>query len=46
MTNTLTTQIMAHEGLRLTVYDDATGKPIVAGSRVVGNPTIGYEALL
>jgi hypothetical protein len=46
MNDALTTQIMADEGLRLTVYDDATGKPIVASSRVVGNPTIGYEALL
>lgn len=46
MTDVLTTQIMADEGRRLQVYDDATGQPIVAGSRVVGNPTIGYEALL
>jgi lysozyme len=30
-----------HEGLRLTVYDDATGKPIVKGSVVQGHPTIG-----
>lgn len=36
----------AHEGCRLTVYDDATGDPIVAGSHVVGNPTIGYGHLL
>ena len=34
------------EGLRLHVYDDATGKPIVAGYTVVGNPTIGYGRLL
>lgn len=37
---------MADEGCRLIVYDDATGKPIVAGSHVVGNPTIGYGRLL
>lgn len=46
MSDALTTQIKADEGLRLAVYDDATGKPIVAGSRVIGNPTIGHEALL
>lgn len=37
---------MADEGCRLTVYDDATGKPIVAGSVVQGNPTIGIGRLL
>lgn len=37
---------MANEGLRLTVYDDATGRPIVRGSVVSGNPTIGYGCLL
>lgn len=46
MNDALTTQIMADEGRRLRVYDDATGQPIVAGSRVVGNPTIGYGTLL
>ena len=35
-----------HEGLRLTVYDDATGKPIQRGSQVVGNPTIGIGTLI
>jgi lysozyme len=30
------------EGLRLRVYDDATGRPIVPGTTVIGNPTIGY----
>jgi lysozyme len=34
------------EGLRLHVYDDATGKPIEAGYTCVGNPTIGYGRLL
>lgn len=37
---------MADEGCRLTVYDDATGKPIVAGTLVQGNPTIGIGRLL
>jgi lysozyme len=46
MTDALTTQIMADEGRRLQVYDDATGQPIVAGSHVIGNPTIGYGTLL
>lgn len=30
------------EGRRLTVYDDATGKPVVAGYTMSGHPTIGY----
>lgn len=34
------------EGLRLKVYDDATGKAIVPGSKVVGHPTIGYGRAL
>jgi len=29
------------EGFGSVVYDDATGKPIVKGSTVVGNPTLG-----
>lgn len=37
---------MADEGCRLTVYDDATKLPIVAGYTVKGNPTIGYGRLL
>lgn len=37
----LTEELKRDEGLRLTVYDDATGKPIVKGSMVVGHPTIG-----
>lgn len=36
----LQAQIIAHEGMRLAVYDDATGKPIVPGSVVKGHPTI------
>lgn len=39
-------QIMHHEGVRLAVYDDATGKPIEAGDMVQGNPTIGVGRLL
>ena len=30
------------EGLRLKVYDDATGKPVKAGDTLIGHPTIGY----
>jgi lysozyme len=37
---------MADESCRLTVYDDATGQPITAGTLVKGNPTIGYGRLL
>lgn len=42
----LADQLIEHEGLRLAVYDDATGKPITAGSEVIGNPTIGVGRLL
>lgn len=34
------------EGLRLTVYDDATGKPLLPGMKVVGHPTIGIGRCL
>jgi lysozyme len=34
------------EGLRLYVYDDATGKPIVPGTFVKGHPTIGIGRAL
>ena len=30
------------EGLRLKVYDDASGKPVTAGSVLAGHPSIGY----
>lgn len=33
--------LTVHEGDKLRVYDDATGLPIVKGSVVKGNPTIG-----
>lgn len=45
-TDPVTAQIARDEGLRLQVYDDATGKPIQPGARVVGKPTIGYGCLL
>ena len=41
-----TARIKPNEGLRLQVYDDATGKPIQRGSMVVGNPTIGIGTLI
>jgi lysozyme len=34
------------EGLRLTVYDDATGRPLAPGSTLVGHPTIGVGRCL
>jgi lysozyme len=39
-------QLKRHEGLRLTVYDDATGKPVAKGDTLKGNPTIGVGRLL
>jgi lysozyme len=42
----LADRLLAHEGLRLTVYDDATGKPIGPGSQVIGKPTIGIGTLI
>ena len=39
-------QLKRHEGLRLCVYDDATGKEVKKGSRLVGHPTIGVGRLL
>lgn len=38
--------IQGDEGLRLTVYDDATAQPIGPGSTVKGHPTIGYGRAL
>lgn len=34
--------IKGFETLRLQTYDDATGKPLPAGSRAIGVPTIGW----
>ena len=45
-TDPVTAQIAQDEGLRLQVYDDATGKPIEPGDRVIGRPTVGYGCLL
>jgi len=39
-------QLKRHEGLRLYVYDDATGREIRKGYRVQGHPTIGVGRLL
>lgn len=39
-------QLKRHEGLRLTVYDDATGRPVAKGDTLQGNPTIGVGRLL
>lgn len=38
--------IRRHEGLRLTVYDDATGLPLRQGETLEGHPTIGFGRLL
>ena len=43
---TVAEQIIEHEGVRLFVYDDATGLQIEQGTRVIGNPTIGIGRLL
>lgn len=43
---TLAGLLDAHEGFRACVYDDATGKPIGPGSKVIGHPTIGYGLAL
>jgi lysozyme len=37
---------MRDEGLRLRVYDDATGKPITKGDALTGHPTIGFGRAL
>jgi len=39
-------QIKHHEGIRLAVYDDATGDPVVQGYTLKGHPTIGVGRLL
>ena len=38
--------LMRHEGERLRVYDDATGKPIGSGDTLIGHPTIGVGRAL
>lgn len=42
----LTTLLTKDEGVRLTVYDDATGQAIKPGSHVIGHPTIGIGRAL
>jgi lysozyme len=42
----LGTLLESEEGLRLTVYDDATGKPLLPGMTIVGHPTIGIGRCL
>ena len=37
----LIARLRMHEGLRLAVYDDATGLKVTKGSTLVGHPTIG-----
>jgi lysozyme len=39
-------ELMADEGLRLTVYDDATGRPIGPGCTLSGHPTVGWGRAL
>lgn len=46
MSEGMKNRIKRQEGLRLKVYDDATGKPIVPGSVVKGHPTIAYGRAL
>jgi lysozyme len=42
----LDADLTTDEGLRLVVYDDATGKPIRPGTLVKGHPTIGIGRAL
>jgi len=42
----LTALVRLHEGVRLTVYDDATGRRLRPGDRLVGHPTIGIGRAL
>lgn len=44
--NNLFDLLRRDESLRLTVYDDATGKPIVPGTLVKGHPSIAYGRAL
>lgn len=46
LTAALVPMLRAEEGLRLAVYDDATSKPIVPGTKVIGHPTIGIGRAL
>lgn len=42
----VTADLQRDEGLRLLVYDDATGKPLTPGMTVIGHPTIAYGRAL
>ena len=42
----LQSDLLECEGKFNVVYDDATGKPIIKGSTVIGNPTIGIGRCL
>lgn len=42
----LMASLVTHEGLRLKVYDDATGHPIGPGSTLIGHPTCGIGRAL
>ena len=44
--NNISEQLLRDEGVRLLVYDDATGIPIKPGTHVVGHPTIGIGRAL
>ncbi|WP_417825315.1 glycoside hydrolase family protein [Thalassospira povalilytica] len=46
MIDQLVRDLQRDEDIRLFVYDDATGQPIVSGYTVVGHPTIGVGRLL
>lgn len=46
MSADLAADLARDEELRLTVYDDATGKPLRAGDTLKGNPTIGFGRCL
>lgn len=38
----LVTALKKEEGFKPYLYDDATGRPITKGSKVIGNPTIAF----
>lgn len=46
MLDRLVEDLKKDEGFRASVYDDATGKPIIPGTTVIGFPTIGYGSMV
>lgn len=42
----LISDLISDEGVRACLYDDATGKPIKKGTKIIGNPTIGVGRCL